>query len=217
MGVRAVQMGWVILGVLAASASARAAERDSFRIDVPELVGPMPDYGSAGGRTLGFDFGQRFSEVHRLLLVIEATGTPGSYEHCGSLSEPAPCETVAIDPSLMAVLLGQPYPARIAVLDGFPSDVPVSRADAFQSRCCEFDLSDLEDGAGGFVFEWNQIYFLASDIITNFVPPTAEIFEATLIIEATPLPEPRADLAGACCLVVLGSLRSRFACASRRA
>ena len=65
----------------------------------------------------------------------------------------------------------------------------------------------LLDGEGQVNLGWNAIFALPETIIMNVTNPSAEIFSARLIIEATPIPEPSTALLVATGLLMLSKRR----------
>ena len=175
---------WILLTTLVAMASPTPVRAQFFSL--PELVGPAPTYGDSPIE-FDFDLGQEFGEVDDVLLMLEATVTSLTYESCGTINDPEPCELRVVHPGFHIQLEGPDRSRTYAVVDDFRS-FPKMRAGVFQRSFIEFSFDHLRDGMGTLSFGWSQLQFIPEQIIRNFTPPTGSITDAVLIVNGTPLP-----------------------------
>ena len=178
---------------------------DLYSLPLPELVGPAPEY-SGLPIEADFDFEREFEHVEQVLLLLEGHATPFSFEACGLMDDPQPCEFHSDYMGFIAFLFGPPLGGTWAVIDGF-EDAPSLRVGVIDRPISSLSFDHLRDGRGTISLSWNGIGFIPELIVKNFVPPTGTISDAFLIIEAVPVPEPAPQLTAAVSLAVLALLR----------
>ncbi len=157
------------------------ARADFFAI--PDLVGSAPVYNVP--IVVDFDLGQEFAEVRSVLLMLQATVTPLTYQNCGTIGEPHPCELEVVNTGFLARLESPNQDSTTAVIGDFRS-YPLRRAGVFERVFLEYSFDHLLDGTGTITLFWNGVSFTDDRIIQDFHPPTGEITDAVLIVDGTP-------------------------------
>jgi hypothetical protein len=160
--------------------------QQAFSLDLPQLVGDAPAYGSS--TQISFDFEREFSHVERAVLVLRVAGTPARTRSCpGSFvidSKPGPCGDRVKTIDLVATLVGAPTGVSThALIEGLRSH-PRELAGVFQISFGSYHFDHLRDGAGVLELSWNLL--LSSPGLELLEPPAATISGAQILIEATP-------------------------------
>jgi hypothetical protein len=161
--------------------------QQSFSLDLPQLVGDAPAYGSSA--QVAFDFEREFAHVERAVLVLRVAGTPARIQSCGASlhidRKPEPCEDGVREIGLIAMLVGG---GTNTVIEGLRSH-PRELAGVFQTSFGSYNFDHLRDGAGTLALGWNLVIAAPPGSIQILEPPTATIFAAQILIEATPRAE----------------------------
>ena len=156
-----------------------------------------------------FDFGQEFSHVESVALELFVSATPVEFDRCGSVFEPQPCVHEVTQGGMLAILnddtsLGVIY---TVVGQGALSETPLLHSGMFDAPFVAFDLDFLRSGKGSLDVHWNAPIFLPEDLILNVVSPTGTIFEAFIVFDAVPIPEPSTAFLLASGLAVIAQRR----------
>ena len=187
----------------------------TYSTPVPELVGPFSD---EIPRLFEFDFGIEFKEITGVRLQIEATATPAEWDYCGTIFEPIdPCEHRVVPLSLFAFLDNESGPPKILIstpLGPFPPPGNPAAVEVGSFPASEF--SQLLDGSGLIDPRSNRLVGSPDDITGNFVFPTYLIVEASILLEATPVPEPTSDALTCAALLSLFLVRYQHDRKARR-
>jgi hypothetical protein len=178
----------------------RAARDVCVSVSLPDLVGEVDFFPSSGNREASFDVGLGFSEIQNVWIVVEAEVFAQEYDYCGTLFDPKPCVHVFNHVGFFAIMDKEDSPNLGSVfswglsfsddenaLEGYGVDVAV-----FNNQLVGWDF--LLDGQGSLKLYWHAPAFLSHVIIHSVIDPSGEIFNARLIIEGTPVPEPAASL-----------------------
>lgn len=163
----------------------------SFTVPLPDLVGEV---GYPAAIEASFDFGQQFSEIENVWIEVEARVFAGQFDVCGTFFDPQPCVHEVLLLGFVARLDKEDTPAFGTVsseglsfgdfraLEGYGID-----SAAFGKRL-GFDF--LRDGKGSVTLFWNDALGNPDRIIQDVILPSGEIYNARLIIEGSPIPEP---------------------------
>jgi hypothetical protein len=183
----------------------------SFSVPLPELVGAV-DYPAA--IETSSDFGQQFSSIENVFIEAEAHVFATQFDTCGTIFNPQPCVHEIILLGFFAQLHTEGFPRFSTIPShglsyGDLRDLEGSGTDsaAFRDEFIDSDFVFLLDGRGGLTLFWNDISVNPDLIIKNVIPPSGEIFNARLIIEGAPIPEPSTGLLVAAGLGVLAAVR----------
>lgn len=186
----------------------------SFSVPLPDLVGAVDFLPSTGGREASFDFGQQFSSIENVWIEVEAHVFAREFDVCGTIFNPQPCVHEVQLLGFFAQLDTEGFPRFSTIPSGGLSfgdfrDLEGSGTDSapFNDQFVSSDFQFLLDGEGSLTLGWNSALGNPDRIIQNVIEPSGEIFNARLIIEATPIPEPSAALLVACGLLVLAVAR----------
>ena len=191
-----------------------AASAATFSTPLPDLVGVIDFTPSSGGREASFDFGQQFSEIQNVWIEVEAQVFAREFDVCGTAFDPQPCTHVVqllgffvrIDEQESAapgtIFTGLSYSDDIEALEGSGIDTAI-----FSNRLIGWDF--LLDGESSLTLFWNPLLGNPDRIIQNVIEPSGEIFDARLIIEGTPVPEPSTALLVAAGLLGFSSVSRR--------
>ena len=113
---------------------------------LPELIGPAPIYNVSEPIVVQFDLGREFTEVHDVLLMLEAIVTPLTFQYCGTSYDPQPCELRVVNSGFL-VRLDDPIGFdTYASIEGFRSNLPTKNAGVFQRSFLDFSFDHLRDG-----------------------------------------------------------------------
>lgn len=185
---------WVaaVTAMAAVSAAETPAVALPFRAPISQLVGTI----ALPKIQVPFDFGQEFSHVESVALELLVSVTPFEFDRCGSVFEPQPCVHEISRGGILVGLDDDPYPGLIftAVGDGTITELPSLQVGRFESRFATFNFDTFRDGKGLLDVYWNAPVVLPEDLILNVVSPTGTIFEAYIVFDAVPIPEPSTAL-----------------------
>jgi len=184
----------------------------SFSAPLPELVGVV-DFTLTTGTEASFDFGQRFSSIENVWIEVEAHVFAHEFDVCGTVIDPQPCEHVIQLLGFFSLMDIEDSPILGFVFSGglsFSDDLEVLEASGtaiseFTNTSVGWDF--LLDGQGSLTLFWNGTLGDPDRIILNVIEPSGEIFNARVIVEGTPIPEPSTFLMLAAGLVVIAKAR----------
>lgn len=206
-GAHALWIGLAISAGLATAFAARPGLALPFRAAIPQLVGPI----AFPQLRVPFDFGQEFTHVESVSLEIVAATTPFEYDYCGTTFYPQPCVHRMNQEGFLAIL-DDPRPGAAFYLTevglGAFTETPSLQSGTFFS-CCRNDFSFLRPGTGSFEIHWNATGFFPEDLINITAFPTGTIYEAYIVFDATPIPEPSTALLAAFGLALLARAKWR--------
>jgi hypothetical protein len=202
-----------ILLVAALSLLPSTAVGDCFSVPLPDLVGVVDFIPSTGGEEATFDFGQQFSEIQNVWIEVEAQVFAQEYDVCGTLLDPQSCVHQVHLLGFFARMDKEDSPALGTVWsDGLSFSDGSSPFEGYGVDVARFNnplvgWDFLLDGEGSLTLYWNRELGNPDRIIINVIEPSGEIFDARLIIEGTPIPEPATVLLHAASLLVLTGLK----------
>ena len=204
-----------ILLVVALSFLPGPAVGTSFSVPLPDLVGVVDFLPSFGGREASFDFGQQFSEIQNVWIEVEAQVFAQEWDRCGTIFDPQPCVHEFQLLGFLSIMDDEDSPTIGFVFSdglsfgdfGAPEGSGVDVV-PFNNPLVGWDF--LLDGEGSLTLFWNTAFHFPDDIILNRIDPSGEIFNARLIVEGTPIPEPSTFLLLAAGLLVLTGTRRRL-------
>lgn len=191
------------------TAAAMPAAAIPFRAAIAQLVGPM----ELPQLRVGFDFGQEFSQIESVSLELVASVTAFEYDYCGTVFSPQACEHRTVQSSVFAILNDDPFPFFFLTgvgENGFTETPSLQRGTFHGPRFTTLPsdpFAFLGSGKGSFEIHWNSLGFFPEDIVVNAVRSTGTIFEAYIVFDATPIPEPSTSVLTALGLVLLASTR----------
>lgn len=179
----------------------------SFSVPLPDLVGSV---GYPAAIETSFDFGQQFSSIENVWIEVEAQVSALQLDICGTVFNPQPCAHQIFLLGFFAQLHTEGFPQFSTIPSGGLSfgdlrDLEGSGTDSapFNDQFVNSDFQFLLDGKGSLTLFWNDVSGDPDLIIRNVIPPSGEILNARLIIEATPVPEPSTALLVTAGLVAL--------------
>jgi hypothetical protein len=167
----------------------------SFSAPLPDLVGVV-DFTLTTGKEASFDFGQPFSSIQNVWIEVEAQVFAHEFDVCGTVFDPQPCEHVIQLLGFVSLMDIEDSPVLGIVFSGglsFSDDLEVLEASGtaiseFTNTSVGWDF--LLDGQGSLTLFWNGTLGDPDRMILNVIEPSGEIFNARLIVEGTPVPEP---------------------------
>lgn len=187
----------------------------SFSVPLPDLVGVV-DFSTLEGKEASFDVGQQFSEIENVWIEIEARVLAEQFDVCGTFFDPQPCVHEVQVLGFVAQMDTEGFPIFSTVhSDGLSfgnlRDLEGSGTGIapFNDQFVNSDFQFLLDGEGSLTLFWNVLFGDPDRIILNYMEPSGEIFNARLIIDGTPIPEPSTALLVAAGLLVLARTRAK--------
>jgi hypothetical protein len=195
-------MGRILLATVL-SFFPRVALGMCLSVPLPDLTGEVDFLPSTGGREASFDVGLGFSEIQTVWVVVEAQVFAKEFDVCGTVFDPQSCVHEIQLLGLFAIMDIEDSPSLITVFsDGlsFSDDFRALEGSGvdvapFNNTLVGWDF--LLDGQSSLTLFWNGALGNPDRIFGNVIQPSGEIFNARLIIEGTPVPEPAASLMSA--------------------